>query len=143
MRASVWLVGLSLLVGGYAVLLVATQATMSDRLSASPGSDQRNSVVTGWSERPVGEQPQTDGRVAARASSPDSPAVTFNRSAPRLRADRGQGRVELDALVPPVSVLPELPAAVRGPGADLPLVAGGLVWIVGLSAAAAALRRRA
>lgn len=146
MRASVWLIGLLLLVGGYAALLAATQATMSGRLTPGQGPERSSSLVTGWSELAVGDRPLDETRGGARASTPGSPAVTFNQSAhqsARLRAGQDLDRVGLDALVPPLRLLPELPTGLLGPTADQSLLAGGLVWVIGISAAAAALRRRA
>jgi hypothetical protein len=129
-RASVWLTGLTLLVGGYAVLLLAAQSAIGGAAPADPPAGGR-SLALPW--------------VGSLRGEPTAPAagtgagIRFNQDSTGSRVSIG---LPADSDYPTVpALLSTLPAEIAARSGAHAGLAAGLTWIIGVSAVAALLRR--
>jgi hypothetical protein len=133
-RASVWLTGLVLLVGGYAVLLLLAQSTVSG-LEPSVGTPPERHFVPSWDDPLLGE------RATVEAAPPaTNEGIRFNQHSAGRRVGIGLGPTDLDAPLA-LTALAGLPSEMLARSGNHVGLAAGLTGLIGLSAAAALLRR--
>jgi hypothetical protein len=136
-RGSVWIVGLALLLGGYAILLNVVQQLAMSRVSVDHGQAASPASVAGLTARavapglPVGSS-EISGRSAAYKSDDGDDAAESGEDGAARRRSAASGATAWSVRIAPTATpearLPSLPAA--GTVAGIGLVCGALAVLL-------------